>query len=109
MNSQIIQTSLDAVSVDGPGSWVNSGGYAEKTSGRQVERTVKITGNIGTAAVFFEVDFGDDDPATILDNDGSDKTFTRTGTFQVLLSPCERLRAVVSGVTGGESITVKVL
>lgn len=88
--------------------WIVAGGTDQSTSGREVQRTVKVTGTFGAADMSFEVDFKDDDPAPVVEADGTVIRITSVGVFEVLLSPESRLRAKISNSDVSTNLTAKV-
>jgi hypothetical protein len=104
--SRIQELSINQTS-DGPSAWMVAGGDDFKTSGREVQRVIKITGTFdGGESISLEIDFNDDDPAPIVDETGAVKTFTAESAFEVLMSPEMRLRTNLVGATAGTSITI---
>ena len=86
--------------LDGDSGWLEAGGVESYESGREIQKTIKLTGGFGGGIVTMEVDFGDNDPAPVILEDNTVQELTGPCVFKVMLSPQSRVRLVLSGSTG---------
>ena len=110
-----IQTMTENQTGNGDGNnWVKSGGSERSDSGRQIERVVMITGDLDGASIIFKGRFdeasGEEEP--VLDGNKEPDTYTRTGIFQLLMSPeMEFTNIITDAGTGGGAgtdVTIRV-
>lgn len=87
--------------------WFEEKGLEMKTSGRQIERAIKISGTPPAGGIRFECDFYDNDPQPVRNPTTEEiYTFTLPGVYMIDVVPEARFRP---DVDAGGSFTVKAL
>lgn len=94
---------------DGDSEFFISGGSLSKQNKKDSMYVVKGTGTFGGGSVTFEVDFGDDDWAPVINAyDGTALSYNTPFAIDLYIKTGSRLKAVLSGATGA-SLNVGVL
>ena len=94
-----IKLLLDDYTGSTEGAWITGGGVDNFDDSEFLIKGTGITS--GGGSVSFEVDFGDDDAAPLVNStDGSTLEYTGDFCIEVLLKPGARIRAVPTGVSG---------
>ena len=85
---------------DGNSTEFLSGGSSSKQNKKDSMYVVRGTGNFGSGSVTFEVDFGNDDWAPVINAyDGTPLSYNSSFIIDVYIKTGSRLRAVLTGAT----------
>lgn len=107
MSEKRVQVLFNEQAIDGDSAVVKSGGCEFTDSAREIQRILKLTGEMGGATVTLSADFEDDDFAPVTNLDGSVIELTEVGVYEIFLAADMNLKATLSGSSGTTLVTLK--